>query len=335
MTRSTRCDLLRAASLRRCIGALPFTAILLGASTAWADRDPAAAETLFKLARSLVEAGDYAAGCPKFEASLALNPSASTVINIAKCHEHEGKIAMAWEDYHRALVVNNHETMGAERKQKLESIANDGLAALAPRLPKLRIEVASPPAGLKVTRDNVEFPRAALGDALPLDPGAHQVSVSAPGFQAVTRAVTLEEGKTATVSITLIKEKDTPPMSEPKASGVPAWVWITGGGGLAFVGAGAFFLADHIAAIHALNAGCGSTDRGTYCKPGYDYQGDNARKNRDLALTIGLGSAGLLAIGVATFGLFRSLPAKTAAPVAAASAWISPGGAGAAIHGEF
>lgn len=69
-------------------------------------RDPAAAEALFKAARALVEKGDYAAGCPKFEASLALNPSASTMLNIALCHEHDGKIASAWEAYNRALTLN-------------------------------------------------------------------------------------------------------------------------------------------------------------------------------------------------------------------------------------
>jgi hypothetical protein len=191
-----------------------------------------------------------------------------------------------------------------------------------------------------VTRDDVELPRAALGEALPLDPGAHQVSASAPGFRAVTRAMTIEEGKTATVAITLVKDTRQVSKSEAGESRVPAWVWITGAGGLAFVGVSAFFLADEIAAVRALNEHCKPTDRGTYCEPGYDYLGDNARKNRDLALTIGLGSAGLLAIGAATLGLIRSPPARPAvkeAPGAAvkASAWISPGGAGAAIHGGF
>jgi tetratricopeptide (TPR) repeat protein len=351
MTRSTRCDVRRATARGCCIGALPFAAVLLSATAAHADRDPAAAQALFKRARSLLEAGDYAAACPKFEASLALNPSASTLINIAKCHEHDGKLATAWEDYHRAIVVNNHETQGEERRRKLESIANEGLAALAPRLPKLLVEIQSPPPGLKVMRDEVEIPLAALGEALPLDPGAHRLSVSASGYQTVTRAVTLEEGKTETVSISLVKdarqqgEGERAGKGEPKAdtkaktesSGVPTWAWIAGAGGLGLLAGSIPFLVDDISAVNELNAHCMPTDRGTYCTPGYDFQRDNARKNRDLALTLTLGGASLIAIGAATVGLVQSASTKREAPEAAAKAslWISPGGAGAVIRGRF
>src|SRR3954468_15943585 len=106
--------------------AFSVAALLVTSSAALAapaqQTDPAAAESLFKTARALLDKGDWAAACPKFEASLALNPSASTAINIARCHEHDGKLATAWEDYNRALVLNR-ETKGAERQRQLEEVA--------------------------------------------------------------------------------------------------------------------------------------------------------------------------------------------------------------------
>src|SRR6185369_16226618 len=88
MIRSTRCDGIRVAA--------PVIALLFNASPALAQKpapeplDRVAAEALFQEARALLEKGDYAAGCPKFEQSLALNPSASTMLNIAKCQENNG-----------------------------------------------------------------------------------------------------------------------------------------------------------------------------------------------------------------------------------------------------
>ncbi|MGK3999586.1 PEGA domain-containing protein [Sorangium sp. So ce1024] len=330
---------------RAAVALASAAAIALGGVTARAQqpaRDPVAAEALFKAARALVDKGDFAAGCPKFEASLALNPSASTMINIARCHEHEGKLATAWHDYHRALVLNR-ETAGEQRRRGLEELATKGLAALEPRVPKLRVVVEGAPPGVEVQRDGTPLPAAALGEALPIDPGEHEIRASAPGHQPETRSVTLKEGETATVELTLRPAPAAPPASAPAAAkeapsgGVPAWAWISGAAGLALVGASVGFLLDDLSAIDALRGNCREAPGGTYCNPGYDYAADNARKNRDLALFVGLGGAGLVALGVATFGIVRAGGEDQAAPARAAvvTPWIGPSGAGAGISGSF
>lgn len=335
----------RAPRARWMVGAACAAAVALSAPGARAQqpaRDPVAAEALFKAARALVEKGDYAAGCPKFEASLALNPSASTMINIAKCHEHEGKVGTAWEDYHRALTLNR-ETQGDKRRKGLEELANKGIAALEPRVPKLAVVVKGAPEGLEVLRDGKPLPPAALGEALPADPGSHEIRASAPGHKEETRTVSLEEGKTETVEITL---KPEPRAAAPRADaappkeeggGVPTWAWISGAVGIGLSGAAAYFLVDDLAAIDALRAGCRDVPGGTYCTPGYDYAADNARKNLDFGLFVGLGGAGVLAIGAAIVGIATAGPADEPAKEKAAVAvpWIAPGGAGATIRGRF
>ncbi|WP_437673561.1 PEGA domain-containing protein [Sorangium sp. So ce131] len=305
-------------------------------------RDPVAAEALFKAARVLVEKGDDAAGCPKFEASLALNPSASTMLNIARCHERAGKLATAWQDYHRALTLNR-ETAGEQRRRGLEELAQKGIAALEPRLPKLRVVVSGAPAGLEVQRDGAMLPAAALGEPLPADPGAHEIRASAPGHQAETRSVALAEGETVTVELTLRPvAAGSPDKAEAKVQGatgggVPTWAWISGAAGIALSGASIGFLIDDLSAIGALRENCREVRGGTYCEPGYDVAADNARKNRDFALFVGLGGAGLVAIGAAVVGIARSGREQDPAPAPSAVAlpWIAPSGAGATLVGSF
>jgi len=163
-----------------------------------------AADALYDEGQALLEAGNLKAGCAKFQASLALSPAASTMIKIARCHEEEGKLATAWADYRQALRLNG-DTPGVERRKALEDLATQGIGALAPRLPKLRIRVRSAPADVQARSDDLVLPAAVLDEALPADPGPHVVRVGAPGYREETRSVTLEEGKTTVVEFELQK----------------------------------------------------------------------------------------------------------------------------------
>jgi PEGA domain len=338
MTSSITSDLRRALP---CRGPLAVAILLLSAPGAAQPTpgDPVAAQALFKAARALVTAGDWAAGCAKFEASLEMQASASTMLNIAKCHEHDGKVASAWDDYNRALALNL-ETRGADRRKGLEDLAKKGIDALTPRLPKLRIVVESPPPGLKVLRDGKELPAAALGDPLPADPGKHDIEVSAPGHRTETRSVTLEEGKTATTTVSLVATPVVKDTHAPVESGghAPLWAWIAGAGGLALSGAAVFFLVDDLSAIHALRSPSNCQPLGGggyYCNPAYDYSADDARKNRDLPLAVALGGAGLCALGAGIGGIVLGVSGRKQDSTVTALPWVGPGGAGAALTGTF
>ncbi|WP_437657833.1 PEGA domain-containing protein [Sorangium sp. So ce1182] len=330
--------------LRAFAGLASAAAVALGGSAARAQqqppRDPVAAEALFKAARALVDKGDYAAGCPKFEASLELNPSASTMINIARCHEREGKVATAWHDYNRAIVLNR-ETAGEQRRRGLEEIAQKGITDLDARVPKLRVVVKSAPSGAEVQRDGTPVPAAALGEPLPVDPGPHEIRASAPGHETETRSVTLREGESVTVELTLRPAARPTAAAAPEKAkeapggGVPTWAWVSGAAGIALAGASVGFLIDDLAAIGALRDSCREVTGGTYCKPGYDFAADNARKNRDFGLFVGLGGAGLVALGAAAYGIAGSGGEKAPAPAAVALPWVAPSGAGASIFGSF
>jgi hypothetical protein len=304
--------------------------------------DPAAA-ALFHSGRELVEKGDWAAGCPKFEASLALYSSASTMLNIARCQEHDGKIASAWSTYKRALVVNR-ETPGEERRRALEDVAQKGIASLEPRLPKLRVVIAVAPEGLQVTRNGQYVPLAMLGTTIPVDPGEHRIVARAPGHRTEQRTVTVAEAKTERVEIALILGDDggDPEAGDGRArSGgvvVPTWSLVVGAGGLALLTAGAAFRVDQ-ALIEGRQHGICGGDVVQGCPTTYVPDADNARKNRDFGLFVGLGGAGVIALGAAIIGAVvenvPSSPKASAEPEVTARAWVGPGGFGASLGGRF
>lgn len=296
--------------------------------------DPAAL-ALFESARALVEKGDWAAGCAKFEASLMVYAAPSTMLNLAKCYEHDGKLATAWSAYKRALVLNQ-ETPGAERKSALETIANEGITQIEPRLPRVKITVANPPAGLYITRNGQEVPRAMLGSVIPVDPGPQTIAVQAPGFRSFRKEFKAAEGKTEDVVITLAPES-----GDRDAAGgarIPAWAWVAAGGGVALGVAAAAFRVDQAHVEGRQEALCkGDLERG--CPPfsAYDPTDDNARKKRDFALFVGLGAGGVLALGAAVTGfvLGSKSPSRGTATNTVVVPWVGPNVAGASIGGRF
>ncbi len=174
--------------------------------------DPAAAQTLFYDARALMKDGRFAEACAKLEESLRLDSGIGTLFNLSDCNEHIGKTATAWAGFlevaAQAKVANQ-----AER----EKVARKRAQALEPRLPKLVVEVpVGTASGLTVKRDGVVIGAPAWGTAIPVDPGSHRVSASAPGKQTWETSVQANEGKTARVTV----PRDLP--SAPVVAAVPA-----------------------------------------------------------------------------------------------------------------
>lgn len=318
----------------RIAGAQPTTGIV---------PDPTAAE-LFHTGRALVEKGDWDAGCPKFEASIALYLSASTMLNIAKCHEHYGRIATAWATYNRALTVNR-ETPGLERRKALEEIGKKGISALRPRLPMLRISIADMPSGTEVTRDGQKVPSSALGIDVPVDPGMHTITAGAPGFQEEQRTIKAEESKLTALEIKLIPlpkeelEKRKAERAAQTSEGVhiPAWTIGVGAGSLVLLTVAAAFRIDQ-SRIEGEQYGKCRGDVRLGCPADYDPSADNARKNRDFGLFLGFGGVGLLALGTAVAGAIVAKPpspSNSSALSVAIQPWIGHRGAGAALGGHF
>ena len=223
------------------------------------------AEQLFNEARELVKTGNWAEACPKFEASFKQDPALGTRLNLATCYEHIGRLASAWGLYRESadLASKAGDTKRADFAQKQALV-------LEPRLPKLMIKPSPQlPAGFTVQRDGAPVNPGEFGVALYTDPGVHEVTASAPGFEAVSQKVTLVEGKTETVAIPDLVARPEPVKpdekpEQPLADTTPIsptrkYIGLgVGGAGIVMVGVGLVIGAQAMSANNRAKELCGN-----------------------------------------------------------------------------
>jgi hypothetical protein len=125
----------------------------------------------------LLEAKDYAGAAAKFEESLRLDPGGGTQLNLALAYELDGRTATAWHAFSEALRM-------AQRDQRADRVeeAQAHIERLERRLSRLRVVVheSTRVAGLEVRFDGVVLGEPSWNTDVPVDPGEHEVDVTAP-----------------------------------------------------------------------------------------------------------------------------------------------------------
>lgn len=175
-------------SFRRSAAALLGVCVALSASLASAQPEPAGstalAEVIFQQARELFKQQQYAEACPRFAESQRLEPKLGTLLNLAVCHEKLGKIATAWAEYTSAATIAHRE----QRKDR-EDFAREQVAALERRIAHVSLQITAPPADLVISLDDQPLDHTALNTPLPIDPGAHRITATAPGKIAWSKTI--------------------------------------------------------------------------------------------------------------------------------------------------
>jgi len=177
-------------------------------------RDPAAAQGLFDDARALMQAGRFDEACPKLAESQRLDPGIGTQFHLADCYEKLGRIASAWVTFldvasqARASGQNDRETLALTRAARLER-----------RLPRLTITVpeAHRLPGLEIQRDGASVGSVQWGSSIPVDPGSHEITVSAPGKRPGLYQVRAEEGQTRVFDVPRLEDDASAATARPVA----------------------------------------------------------------------------------------------------------------------
>ena len=205
-----------------------FAHILVFGAT---DTDRQIAETLFEEGRVLLEAKKYPEACAKFAESQRLDPGGGTFLNLALCHELEGKTATAWTELKEALGQ-----AARDGRSDREDLAREHLAAIEPRL--VRVQVLVPekikPRSPTVSLDDSKLAPAAWGTAIVVDPGHHRVVVDAEATPQWTKDIdATEEGHTYRVEVPALEPYTTGPAHEAPKQRSKAFWYVLGGAGVA------------------------------------------------------------------------------------------------------
>lgn len=151
--------------------------------------DQALAAALFDDGRSLLAAGKIDEACAKLGRSYELEAALGTLLNLAVCHDKQGKSASAWAEFNTAADLAAKAKDAARRK-----FAEEQAKLLGARLSRLIVRAGALPQGAAVKLDGRDLGAALLGTALPLDPGEHRVEVTAPSKRTFASTVKLDPG---------------------------------------------------------------------------------------------------------------------------------------------
>ncbi|MBX3192677.1 MAG: hypothetical protein KF819_37175 [Labilithrix sp.] len=311
---------------------LGIAAIIFVAAGARAEptkEDKALALSLFRQARELMEAGSFAEACVKFDESQRLDPGGGTLLNLAVCHEAEGKTATAWAEYSDALALARRDG----RADRID-LAREKMNALEPKISRLVVVV--PPSATRVRRDGSDVPRVAWGSPIPVDPGEHVVEVTLAGGAITIERVTVEaagDEKTLTITApeappTAESPPPTPEVRESPRTGRTIVAWSLVGLGAAGVGLGAYFGLRAIAKKNESDEGC----PGGSCTAGAVAANEDAKRAADVAtisFAIGVVSGAIGATLLLTAPRTRTRSALRVSPLA------GPGVGGLAVGGAF
>ena len=293
---------------------------------------PSHADRLFEEGRALLDAERVAEACAKFGESFELDEALGTLLNLALCHELEGKTASAWREFGRAAELA--ERLGEHER---EAFAADKVRQLEPRLSRLTVRATRGEPGLRVFLDGEELEAAALQRPLPIDPGEHALRATVPGAAAWETRVTIVSGAAETIvelpKLGTRRTADKPstpaivaeapragrtqgwttrreaPATTAGADGSSAptpWVFVAGGVGLAGLGVGTYFGLRAWSAQQTVDDECD----GRFCTE-EGLRADRTAHDSVWPANIGIG-VGVLGVGVASYLWLNGRPSNGA-----------------------
>jgi hypothetical protein len=171
--------------------------------------DGASAQLFFERGREAADKGEATSAGNNFEESLRLEIAVGTLFNLAQCEEKLGRLASAWQHLREGIGR-------LEPSDPRVPPARKAADALAPRIPKLQILLASgAPSTLRVSRDGVALTGLSLSEPLPVNPGKHTVLVEDDGFEPNRFEVELAEGESKTLTVEPGKPLPDAPVKKP------------------------------------------------------------------------------------------------------------------------
>lgn len=274
------------------------------ASSGGAER--AAAESLYREATRLAQAGNFEAACPKYETSQKLDPALGTMLRLADCWDRVGRTASAWALFLEAETLSRK--LGEVERQQ---IAKERANALEDRLTRIllvaRFEL---PPGYQLEMEGGTIDPEVWASPLPVDPGKVTLKARAPGYIEQTRVFRVAETRELReISVPKLEKK---PKEEPQVGPLglaassadkPKRSWqrptgiVVGATGLASLAAGGVFAYLATTSYRSSLENCLKSDANQCTNQGV-LERNLALKQADLSTVFFAAGGGLAALGL-------------------------------------
>jgi hypothetical protein len=167
------------------------------------DAERAAARQLFKEGDDLQRDGKFPEALDKFQRAQQVFAAPTNLLRIAECQAALGRLVESAESY-RAVARSPLPAGSPPAFQAAVDQAKAELSQVEPRVPKVTVQVEpSSATGLQMQIDGETVPAALIGEAIPLDPGTHKVTVSGRGYATAEQSVVLKEHDARTLAFAL------------------------------------------------------------------------------------------------------------------------------------
>jgi hypothetical protein len=189
------------------------------ASAQVSDSQRAAARDLFKQGNQLQRARHFAEALDKFQRAEQVFAAPTNELRIAECEAALGQLVESGEAY-RSVTRTPIGPASPPAFQAAVDQAKAEFDQVEPRIPKLVVQVQPLGSNVLLQIDGQNVSAALIGQPLPLDPGPHKASVSAPGFATAEQSVSLKERETVVVQLLLKRGASPGPgpnVTEPSA----------------------------------------------------------------------------------------------------------------------
>jgi hypothetical protein len=286
------------------------------------------ATDLFDQGRKLLEQGQFAEACAKFDDSIRLDPTAAgTMLNLGLCNERLGKLKTALFWFRRG------QTRAAETNlPDAERAAKDHTADLALKVATVHIAFGpNAVAGATVKIDDDVIKPDDYG-RVEVDPGHHTLVAGAPGMRIVRQEFDVSGTGGQTLTIQFVAGNNTL-IVDPGHGRRMASLYVLIGGGVLLVACIPFD-------VIVKNNYCDqfTTATGTGCGSGQKLTGDRKAASTDYTLGEWMGNGmfftGLAAVGAAAYLYFTApQPEHINQTVFAPS--VAPDHVGFALTGHF
>lgn len=161
----------------------------------------------------LMDEARYAEACPKLEQSARAAPGTGVLLRLALCFEKLGKTASAWRTYGEAQQLAQ-----ITGQQEVAALAARRAAQLAGTLPRLQVRVPDVAAAqATVLLDGEPIAEAVWRERIAVDPGTHEVRVTAPGQRPFVTEFQASAASEVVVAVQFVADRPRPRRGEPAA----------------------------------------------------------------------------------------------------------------------